>query len=337
MALNLRYELDNVHQYQLTNLQYFVPLEKCIAGTCPYGHRSFEVSISGLPQQACACVREEDYLYVFSMKEVGITGKVPYEEILKAKRNNFRRSEAVEPLSKDTNFTYVPPPKTDITPQLLDQSLASQPQDTATVGSIMPHFQDGVLSFGVQLNGLVAATMMLNASTDLPCDGIGGQAQPDLELRPKDVDNGTAQTYIPDCQIVAVNMYNPDVINYWVQDKNGSITSLVGSNKLVDINLLNSTASTSLVLRAKQPGAAKRDSSMGNGATTGQAIADRAMQKEQEKRGLSAPDPHTASMTAEACAGMKCNNNGGNPAMYNPFSSTCWCRDPVYVETDHSA
>ncbi len=76
---------------------------------------------------------------------------------------------------------------------------------------------------------------------------------------------------------------------------------------------------------------------MHDGATAGQGIARRAITTKQEKRGLSAPDAHTASMTAEACAGMKCNTNGGGPAMFNPFTSTCWCKDPVYVETDHSA
>jgi len=314
-------------------LQYFVPLENCIVGQCPLRYRSFEVSVGGSTQRACACVREEDYIYVLSMKEVGVTRKVPYEEILGAKRNNFRRSEAIEPLSKDTNFTYVPPPKTDITPALLEQSLASQPQHTATIGSIMAHFQQGVLSFGAQLNGLVAATMTLNASTELPCDGIGGQHQPDLEIRPKNVYNGTAQTYVPDCQVVAVNMYNPEVINFWVLDNNGSIHSLVSSNKIVNLDQLNTTASTSLVLRTKQPDVAKRELSMHDCATVGHGVARRAV----ERRGLSETDSHTAIMTAEACAAMKCINNGGDPAIFNPFTNTCWCKDPVYVETDYSA
>lgn len=271
------------------------------------------------------------------MNEVGVTRKVPYEQILEAKMNNFRRKEEFEPLSKDTNFTYVPPPKTDITPALLDQSLASQPQDTATVGSIMAHFKQGYIAFGVQLNGLVAATMTLNASTQLPCDRVGNELQPDLELRPKDVDNGTAQIYVPECQIVAVNMYNPEVINYWVLDGNGSIHSLVGSNKLINLDQLNSTASMSLVLRTRQPGVAKRDQTMHDCAMAGQGIVRRVLGREDQRRGLSEPDSHTASMTPEACAGMKCNNNGGEPAIFNRFTNTCWCRDPVYVETDHSA
>ncbi|KAK5324487.1 hypothetical protein LTR70_002934 [Exophiala xenobiotica] len=336
-TLKAKGEMDKflVHRNLFGGLtsEYFVPLENCVAEHCPFDYRPFEIFVGGSSQRACACVREEDYLYVSSMKELGVTRKVPHDQILEARKTHFRRSEAIEPLSKDTNFTYVPPPKTDITPALLDQSLASQPQDTATIGWIMAHFQGGVLSFGAQLNGLVAATMTLNASTDLPCDGIGGQQQPDLEIRPKDVDNGTAQTYIPDCQVVAVNMYNPDVINFWVLDKNGSIHSLVSSNKIINLGQLNSTSSTSLVLRAKQPGVAKREVSMHECSMAGHDIARRAL----EKRGLSAPGPHTATMTAEACAAMKCINNGGDPAIFNPFTNTCWCRDPVYVGTDHSA
>lgn len=230
------------------------------------------------------------------------------------------------PLSKDTNFTYVPPPKTDITPELIAQSLAVQPQDTATVGSVMPHFQDGVIAFGVQLNGLVAATMTLNASTSLPCANIGspGQSQPDLVLQPKDIENGTMQAYVPDCNIIAVNMYDPVLINYWVMNANGSIFSLIGNNKVMNIGRLNSTASTSLVLRAYPAGTAKRDLEVAT-FLEGMSIL---------KRSMSPPGPHTALMTPEACAAMKCTNNGGKAALFNPFTKTCWCQDPVYAETE---
>lgn len=238
-----------------------------------------------------------------------------------------RRAEALKPLVKDSNITFVPPPKTDITPALLAESLSVQPQDTATVGSVMPHFQDGVISYGIQLNGLVAATMTLNASTSLPCADIdhSGQSQPDLVLRPKDIENGTAQPYISDCNIIAVNMYDPNVIHYWMMHASGAIYSLVGDNKVMSIDQLNSTANTSLVLRAKPAGTAKRD------------LEAAAIEEGTEalRRALSQPDSHTASMTAEACAAMKCNNNGGDPAVFNPFTKTCWCKDPVYVEIEH--
>lgn len=271
----------------------------------------------------CVCFPKQDAPFIdlaFRTADLNTTLKV-------VQKHRHRRAEEPRPLVKDTNLTYVPPPKTDITPALLAESLSVQPQDTATVGSIMPHFQDGVVSYGVQLNGLIAATMTLNASTSLPCANIGqsGQAQPDLVLQPKYIDNGTAQPYVPDCNIVAVNMYDPNVIHYWVMDANGSIYSLVGNNKVMNIDQLNTTASVSLVLRAKPAGTMKRD------------LVAAAFQKGTEvvKRALSQPDPHTASMSAEACAAIQCNNNGGKAAVFNPFTKTCWCQDPVYVEIEH--
>lgn len=242
-------------------------------------------------------------------------------------RKSRTKSRRDVPVARDTNFTYVPPPKTDVTPALLAESLAVQPQNTATVGTVMPYVQDGVISYGVQLNGLIAATMTLNASTSLPCANIGSQdgPQPDLVLRPKDIDNGTAQPYIPDCNIVAVNMYDPDVIHYWVMNPAGAIFSLVGSNKLMQIDQLNSTTSMSLVLRATTASNVKRDNTSG-GLPSGHQIAERAM---------SQPDVHTATMTAEACAAIKCNNNGGQAAVFQPFTKTCLCQDPVYVEIEH--
>lgn len=271
----------------------------------------------------CVCVLKQDApLINFALRTADLNNTI--NTIQKIRQ---RRTETVELMVKDTNITFVPPPKTDITPALLAESLSVQPQDTATVGSIMPRFQDGVISYGVQLNGLIAATMTLNASTSLPCANIGqpGQPQPDLVLRPKDVDNGTAQPYVPDCNIIAVNMYDPNVIHYWVMNANGAVFSLVGNNKVVDIDQLNSTASTSLVLRAKLAGNVKRD------------LVAAAVREGTEivKRALSQPDHHTASMTAEACAAMKCNNNGGKAAVFNPFTKTCWCQDPVYVEIEH--
>lgn len=243
----------------------------------------------------------------------------------KAARAMSKRSV---PTAEADNFTYVPPPKTDVTPALLAESLAVQPQDTATIGSVMPHFLDGVISYGVQLNGLIAATMTLNASTSLPCANIGTSsgAQPDLVLRPKDLDNGTAQAYIPDCSIIAVNMYGPNVINYWVMNQAGAIFSLIGSNKVMQIDQINSTASVALVLRASTTGNTKRDT----------AAPPLRGSDDIVKRAMSQPDIHTASMSAEACAAMICNNNGGKPAVFNPFTKNCWCQDPVYVEIEHA-
>ncbi|KAK5084500.1 hypothetical protein LTR05_005577 [Lithohypha guttulata] len=288
---------------------------------------------------ACACVPLKDMANLLVGMDLLGTDEDGIE--LQAVRRETRAEGADLPI-KDTNLTYVPPPKTDITPELLAQSLAVQPQDTATVGSVLLHFQHGVISYGCQMDGFVASTIVLNASTELPCDGIGhSNVQPNLELRPKHVDNSTATPYLPDCSIVAVNMYDPNVITYWIQNRAGSIFSVLGSNKVININQLNTTASTALVLRAKRTAPQRREAAMDGCTMAGQRIAARAMEhaelvNENEKRKVSPPDWHTATMSTEACAAMVCNNNGGEPAMYNPFTRTCGCRDPIYVEVDYS-
>lgn len=247
-----------------------------------------------------------------------------------------RRAEDFVLDEKDENpgFTYIPPPKTDVTPELLTQSLANQPQDTATINSVMSYFAEDVIVYGAQMNGFVAATLSLNASTEIPCDGIGSPIQPvDLEVRPKDIYNGTAQAYIPDCSIVAINMYNPNIINYWVQTRNGTMHTMIGSNKIVNIDQLNTTASVSLIIRARKATAKKRGLTSVESLKLGRAIAARAI----ERRAIVPPDSHTATMSEAACAAMICNNNGGQPAVFNQFTKMCGCREPSYVEVDHSS
>lgn len=234
--------------------------------------------------------------------------------------------------AKDANFTYVPPPKNDITPELLQQSLLVQPQDTATVTSIVPQFRDGVITFGIQLNGPVASMITLNASTALPCDTIGTTTNPDLVLRPKIVLNATATSIIPDCQIIAINMYDPLVVTYWVQRQDGGIFSLASNNKVDGIDRIDTSQSVALVVRTMNSGEVKRNLKLET-STHGQAVRKRAA----DKRAIAPVDTHTATMSVEACAAMKCTNNSGRAALYNPFTSTCGCADPVYVEINKSA
>jgi len=240
--------------------------------------------------------------------------------------------EDMQPAVKDTNFTYIPPPQTDITPELLEESLTVQPQNTATVGSVLPYFQDGVISYGVQLNGFIAATMALNASTSLPCDSIGSSSEPDLVLKPAEVKNATAQPVIMDCEIIAVNMYDPNIITYWVQKRDGGIFSLAGSNKVEDINDINAAASTNLVLRAQAWGQTKRSEEHTCTPDCPHLITARAL----DRRTMSTPDVHTSTFSKEACDTITCNTNGGMSALFNPFTMTCGCPDQTYVETDMS-
>lgn len=241
------------------------------------------------------------------------------------------KRQGTAPVVKGTNFTYVPPPKTDVTQELLQQSLLIQPQDTATVSSIVPQFRDGVIMFGIQLNGPVAAMVTLNASTTLPCDTIGTATSPDLVLRPKVVVNGTATPVIPDCQIIAVNMYNPLIITYWVQRQDGGIFSLAGNNKVERIDRIDTSQSVALVVRARITGNLKRRFEL-ESTVHGQQVSRRAI----AERAIAPIDTHTATMSAEACAAIKCINNGGKAALFNPFTSTCGCAEPVLVEIDRS-
>ena len=289
------------------------------------------LNFTNVDDHACACIDSRDYGIATAIKLSHDRGfhigdiKMP-EMVLRRAGRDF------DPLSKATNFTYVPPPKTDITPQLIDQSLSVQPQNMATLASIFPYFPAGYVRVGIQLDSFVASTMMLNMSTDLPCGTIGQLEQPDLEIRPKDVYNASAQVVTPDCSLVAVNMYKSTVINYWVQNRAGAIFSLVGSNKLVDLDKLNSTESVALVLRAVPAGSEKNNAHTKRDAVDGNEMVERAL----DKRGFSAPDMHTATMSAEACSAITCNTNGGQSAMYNPFTRTCACKDPVITEIDHA-
>ena len=268
--------------------------------------------------------------------------------------------------SVDTNVpTYVPPPKTDITQELINQSLTVQPQDTATVSSVIPQLKDGVITFLIQLNGIVASTLAMNASTSFPCDTVGSGIDPNIVLVPKYVQEGTQQTTIADCMCIAANMYDRNVITYWIQNCDGEIFSLVGSNKVHDIDRINTSAPIALSLRPSV-GSAKRNVFLptnfvvpkrrqifnvdcnnvcpfegmkffeGRNDHCGCMFKKSLEASDLWARGIAEPDASEATMTAEACAAMTCINNGGRPAMFNPFSLTCWCADPAYVENNPS-
>ncbi|EXJ89060.1 hypothetical protein A1O3_02124 [Capronia epimyces CBS 606.96] len=154
-----------------------------------------------------------------------------------------------EPAVDSAVPTYIPPPKQGITPALLNESLTIQPQNTATVASIIPYFRDNVLQVHLQLNGPVADTLVLNASTALPCGNIGLDPEPNIALVPQVVQQCQGQPQVvADCLCIAVNMYTPDVITYWIQNVDGSVYSLTGSSKVIDMNKMNTTQSVALSL-----------------------------------------------------------------------------------------
>ncbi|EXJ63694.1 hypothetical protein A1O7_00029 [Cladophialophora yegresii CBS 114405] len=252
--------------------------------------------------------------------------------------------------------TFIPPPKQDITPELIQQALSAQPQNTATVSSMIPYFPDGVIRVHLQLAGPVAYTLVVNASTSLPCGAIGlVDPQPNLGLVPLVMNQGQGQpqTVVADCECIAVNMYQPHIVTYWIQKlSDGSIYSVVGNNLVIDIDKMNTTQSTALALTTLSSGATRRSgtdnieyvrpvkrqiwrvncnyacpfyhmrmvkSTDGTCACLFNGADETLLTRRPDAvpgliaRDLIQPDLMNAKMTAEACASMTCFNNGGDP------------------------
>ena len=266
--------------------------------------------------------------------------------------------------------SYIPPPNQNITPELLNESLTLQPQNTATVSSIIPYFKDGIFQVFLQLDGLVADSLVVNASVSLPCGTIGlVNPQPNVALVPKIVQQGqgTPQVTVADCQVIAVNMYTPDVITYWIQKtEDGTLYSVVGSNKVLDINKMDTNQSVALSLTTLTPdpkrsllqavdyiASQKRQIFATNCALScpfyhmhmiqgtdgwcGCVFKTAEEEVDLSTRAMMEPDVHTATMTAEACAAMICFSQVRKPAVYNPFSRTCWCYTDPMIESNPSA
>lgn len=259
--------------------------------------------------------------------------------------------------------TFVPPPKVDITPELLQQSLSSQMQNEATVVSVIPDFNNGNLTYLLQMEGLVATLIPINATVYLACGSIGSVEDVNIMVVPKYIKDGTPQTAVADCMVIAVNMYTPDIITYWIQDSAGATFSVLGSSKVHDIDKIYTGGPLALRLQASigqakrslpahdatlvdyhgsglsqltptdcRDGCSEESKTFIQGLEDFCACLERDRELMKDVRGLSKPDVGEATMTAQACAAMECVNNNNQPAVYNPFTRTCWCKDPVYVE-----
>lgn len=293
-------------------------------------------------------------------------------ESLRLHRRQVDPSAPAPPLETDTALpTFIPPPKQDITPELINQSLSLQPQHTAIVGSVIPHLMDEVLTFLVQLAGPIATTISMNASTIFPCGSVGTDPQPDIMLVPKYVRQGTPQTVIANCRCIAVSMLIPQVLTYWVQKLDGTVYSLAGSIEVFDIDKIDTSLPIALSLLPSMDGAVKprnleptdaveserrqvfnsvvcnRHCPEGMKPVPGNllkvppecgCLAEAGKQSTSlTSRALNQPDAYSATMSEEVCKAMKCINNGDKPAMHNPFDMTCWCPDPVPIEDNASA
>ncbi|KIV80592.1 hypothetical protein PV11_08083 [Exophiala sideris] len=317
-------------------------------------------------EQACRCRSMEEWREL--EREVLESMSEPDDE------NSFELRRREVPTSSTAPVysaipTFIPPPKQTITPALLNQSLTTQPQDNATVSSIIPFFRADVLKIYLQLNGLVADLLEVNASASFPCGTIGLDPEPDLALVPKVVQQGQGQpeVVVADCQCIAVNMYNPNVINYWIQKQDGTIYSLVGSNEVLGIDKMNTSQSTALRIVTMPVNATKRSTPdiveyvqpvkrqifsidcdkscpfyhmhliKGGDGYCGCMFNGADEEMHLTTRGIVAPEVNTATMTEAACKAMTCFNNNNTPAVFNPFSRTCWCNTPAYVESNPSA
>jgi hypothetical protein len=290
---------------------------------------------------------------------------------MQSANNELRLSSQVNNEKRQTNTstfstsldpaapTFIPPPKTDVTPELINQSISSQPDNTGLVTGVFPVFGDGIMTFLIQLVGPVAPILPINSSTSFPCGAIGKGPDPKIVVGPKYVQDGTQQTIIADCMVIAVNMYTPTVITYFVMNTEGEVFSLVGSIKVQDLDKINPAAPIALSLQSSSTWDKRSINSPANITIpkrhqihqiecgvkctdsgyfiTGLDDFCGCMQFDDSgslnvRSGISAPDMTEATMSAKACAAMTCINNGGKPAVFNPFSLTCWCVDQTYVE-----
>ncbi|KAK5046721.1 hypothetical protein LTR84_007482 [Exophiala bonariae] len=325
--------------------------------------------IFSILDDACLCSTVGDWLDNLSPVDSEAT-KQDHQPWLP---QHHRRDQALE--SSQVNLDepdppYLPPPKPDITPDLIEESLRLQPQNTATVSSVIPYFKDGIIKVFIGLNGPVPQTIVVNASVNLVCGTIGLiDPQPNVALVPLVVyeGQGANETVVADCQIIAVNLYSPEVITFWVQkNADGTLYSVVSSNKVLDIDKMNPSLSTSLVL-VTLPHVQKRSVSVmtnlvapekrqifatdcglacpfyhmhmiqGNDGYCGCMFNSADEEVELYARELIEPNVHTAVMSAEACAAMKCFTAGNKPAAYNQFTGKCWCYTQPLIETNPSA
>jgi hypothetical protein len=271
--------------------------------------------------------------------------------------------------AKDPVPQFIPPPKTDITPELIDQALTAQPQNDALISSAIPYFLDGVVRVSLQLTGPVPYTLVVNCSTSFPCGGIGRpDPQPDLAMVPlvMNTGQGSPQTVVANCELIGINIYKQPILNYWVQDlDDGTVFSVVGNNIVVDIDKMNTTQSTALTLTTQTSLKQKRttdnnleyaylDKRQMWGVKCTAACPFNFMTKlrgtdghcgcifegsaEINKRDFMQPDNMNAKMTESSCAAMTCLTGGSpRPALYNPFHQTCWCISAPNIESNPNA
>ena len=229
--------------------------------------------------------------------------------------------------SSPAAITFIPPPKTDLTPALIQESLMQQPQQTADIISATPYFMDGTIVFGVQLEGGPVVTIIyMNASTTIPCGTIGADPEPGLVVVPFNVVNGTEQVMVNTCLVIAVNIYQPKVITFWVQKPSGDLYSLSSDAKIHDLNKINTNLPAFADILTTDTPFTRR-----NGMIPTITLAK---PDALGVRDLVEINPYTTVMTKGACDAMFCKSNNGSHALYNPFLRTCYCQTLQYAQVN---
>lgn len=253
-------------------------------------------------------------------------------QVRKSDITDTNRAAAKIVPERTENTTFIPPPNTDITPALIQQSLSQQPQTLGQISSVQPFFRDGVIRFTMNLVGSVGSTgMLLNASTRIIASTIGDNDGPSLVIVPQSVTNGAEMVTTNFATIMAVNMYSKDYLTFWVTLNNGTMVGLLSDTKVHDIDRIDPTTSTVSVMPSSLTGKKR-----GIGIASAMAlqkeaddITTRATSQAQgpngaTKRGIESVNAYNAKMTQEACEAMECTINDEDP-LWNMFTRACYC------------
>lgn len=188
---------------------------------------------------------------------------------------------------------------------------------------MQPYFLDGVISFHVQLAGAPGG-FNLNASTTIAAGSIGTDPEPNLVLVPKNMKSRVPKAAQETVMIIAVTFNSDDTIAYHVQLNTGTVVKLYGDKYVHDIDLIDPSAPPSLsIFTSHSLSHLKRDAW---DQYEEEHAPMRAAPITIAKRGIESISSYTATFSEETCQSIRCLGNGGQPAMFNPFMSSCYCK-----------
>jgi len=210
-----------------------------------------------------------------------------------------------------------------LTPALIQQATHQVVEQNASVYAVQPYFLHDVISFQVQLAGAPGG-FNLNASTIIAAGSIGTDPQPNLVLVPKNMRSRVPKAAEETAMIIAVTFNTDDSIAYYVQLFNGKVVKLYGDKFVHDIDLIEANAPPALALLTSHTlSHLKRDVwDQYEEATLPTQAAPMAI----TKRDMESISSSTATFLEETCRSISCLGNGGQPAMFNPFLKSCYCK-----------